>query len=670
MSRRIADTAFVAVACAALLLCGGVHPGIPVLCLVALAVKAFVLDASGARVPAPVLAFLSALLLAAFLWLSLLRQPPLEFLRLLLTFGVPFLLFRSVSRPTQFNHFLIFLVSLMIVVGCAAVATGLTPVLITGLYLFVACQALPVLTARRETRDSGIRIRMVGPRRARGTGVAVWVVHHLALFGLVLGALLYLVVPRLSEDAPEEKGASEARLHAGSGGGRTSASRTTSAQSGFPKEVRIGDIGRIKRRGGLVLRARLLAYGRPYDPERGERSMLLLRARAWERYAPGSRRWVESRGGLRPLGREGILERGDTPVHWSFEVFGYDSRVLFMPQRPRIVRSAVRPLFVDGLGIVTARRRVPEYQVEAAWPPRTRAELAFLEPDRSDPDLLRVPREIRSGLRAHLPSRRVPGLATSAAAIDAFFARGFTYTLDLPATLSAEKDPILAFLERKEGHCELFASAACLFLRLHGVPARLAGGLRCSEQTGPGEYQARFFNAHAWVEIPCRGVGWVAIDFTPPDVSAAEGFSASGGGEEEEPVAEAGGPGAGGGLDWRDPFRYGPEDQQRVVAWMSDHAVQPLVGGIGAALLALFCGYAVLALRRRRRADPLRISAPPGVTRKTLAFYAQWLRACAAQGHVRRHSQTPREFLATLPADLRTQGARVTAEFERKRYGS
>jgi hypothetical protein len=239
----------------------------------------------------------------------------------------------------------------------------------------------------------------------------------------------------------------------------------------------------------------------------------------------------------------------------------------------------------------------------------------------------------------------------------------------LPASLPSDVDPIVAFLERKEGHCELYASAACLFLRLVGIPARVAGGLRCAERVGRGHYQARFSNAHCWVEVPCHEFDFVAIDFTPPDAEAVGG-TGGGPGEAGGPGGEMVGPGQGGGLDWREPFQYGREERDQVLRWLGAQLdTWPVLGTVGLSILAVVFWGAWAGLRRREP-SPLRITAPAGVSRKTLAFYGRWLRQCAARGHVRRHSQTPREFLAALPAELLDEGRRVTAEFEARRYGS
>ncbi|MHC4548126.1 MAG: transglutaminase domain-containing protein [Planctomycetota bacterium] len=665
MTRHHATTALGGTACMGLLLCGATNPLIPLVCMAGIFFQALVLVPGGRRVPAAVVATAHTALILPFFYLALLRDPPLEFLTLLLTFAAPLLLLRSYMPQSDFNDFLIFLVSLLLVVGSAAVAPVWIPLLITGLYVLVVCQALPVLTRRPADLESGVRFRRIGWRAGGWIYVSALATHHLGMAGLILGGVLYLVVPRPNTDlAPASSDRHLADGRSG-GSGRTG---STAARTGFPRDVRIGDIGRIKRKPFLALRLELRARGRLYDPTADEGTMLLLRARAWQTYSPRSRGWRRLRSAKRPLGPSGLLQRGPALLDWRFEVLGYDGLTLFLPQRARKVLSPV-PLFVDGAGVVTAAKGASHYGVEGAWPLRP-SELARLVPDRHDRRLLAVPRALLTDLRRHVPPRQGRGLAAAVAAIRGLFAEGFRYTLDLPAGLPRDRDPLIAFLERKEGHCELYASTACLFLRYMGIPARLAGGLRCSEWLAPGRYQARFSNAHAWVEVPCVDVGFVAIDFTPPDSRAVGGSAEAGGAVGDPSPAGVEGETEAPSFDWRDPFRYGPEDQERVLAWMGK-AVGSLyfLGTVGLALLTLFLWTAV-AMLRRGEPDPLRVSAPPGVARQTLAFYARWLRACAAKGHVRRHCQTPREFLASLPAGLRATGGPITADFEVRRYGA
>ncbi len=71
----------------------------------------------------------------------------------------------------------------------------------------------------------------------------------------------------------------------------------------------------------------------------------------------------------------------------------------------------------------------------------------------------------------------------------------------------------LFLFEKKQGHCEFFASSFALLLRAAGVPCRLVGGYLGGEynQLG-GYYLVSEDKAHVWVEAYIEGSGWVRID--------------------------------------------------------------------------------------------------------------------------------------------------------------
>ncbi|MHC4959887.1 MAG: transglutaminase family protein [Planctomycetota bacterium] len=682
MNKSQALVALGVAACASLALAGIAHPFLAPACLLAMLFKHSVLDRTRFVLPDIVFVLLHAGLFLVFVWYVLFRheEPAFDQLSVLLGFALLWMIVRSFAQPTPYNDFLLVLASLIVMVGSAAVAAGFMPAVITGLYLVIACHALPAIMARAPVDDEGVRVRLVG-KRGRWAIAGPFAVHHLALLGLGLGAGLYLAVPRFereSDAGSEADAANESLLAArrerrGTGGPVEVGQRRT----GFPARLHIGDIGEIKRSPRVAFEAWLSVRGRAYDAGPRERTMLLLRADAWDRYVPGAgvwRRWDAARMKLPGDGSIGSAV-GPAPVHWRVVMHGYDGKKLFLPQHVRQVIAPVAPLYVDLLGRVTADRPVRRYEAEAAMPTVGASAIRRLRPALRG-RLLEVPEEIEQDLRryarqlgAAASSRPRPGqIADAVGALQAHFARaGFTYTLSLPANLPEGQDPVLAFLERREGHCELFAAAACLLLRTMGIPARVAGGVRCAERIGLGHYRARFANAHAWVEIACANKGFVAFDFTPPD-SAAAGAGVAGAGIQPDAAEQAGVAGAG-GIDWRHPFRYGHNEQRALAGKLRD--------GLGTLALWLAGGIFLLAsivgLARTRRAvrrNALRVSAPRGVPRQALAFYAHWLKDCAGKGYRRRRSQTPREFLRGLPPEMRVDGKAVTARFEKMRYGS
>jgi hypothetical protein len=96
--------------------------------------------------------------------------------------------------------------------------------------------------------------------------------------------------------------------------------------------------------------------------------------------------------------------------------------------------------------------------------------------------------------------------------------RRFRYTTQVPA---AGPRPLVDFLLRtRAGHCQQFAGAAALLLRLAGVPVRVVAGFATGNRTAPGRYTVRDLDAHDWIEVYFEGYGWVAFNPTPPGARA------------------------------------------------------------------------------------------------------------------------------------------------------
>ena len=107
--------------------------------------------------------------------------------------------------------------------------------------------------------------------------------------------------------------------------------------------------------------------------------------------------------------------------------------------------------------------------------------------------------------------------AFCADAIRDHLARTVTYSLTPSGTGVA--DPLADFLfDGRRGHCEYFATAFVLLLRLHAVPARVVGGFAVGhwdERASTVVFSGR--HAHAWVEWWDPTRGWLQDDATPPE---------------------------------------------------------------------------------------------------------------------------------------------------------
>ena len=109
------------------------------------------------------------------------------------------------------------------------------------------------------------------------------------------------------------------------------------------------------------------------------------------------------------------------------------------------------------------------------------------------------------------------------ALLRSWFQRDFEYTryLSIPRYRNAQKmnTEIGNFLTKtRKGHCEYFATAACLLLRDAGVPTRYVIGYAVMEKDPKRpEYLLRGTHAHAWCRVwDVEAKRWIDFDPTPP----------------------------------------------------------------------------------------------------------------------------------------------------------
>lgn len=99
--------------------------------------------------------------------------------------------------------------------------------------------------------------------------------------------------------------------------------------------------------------------------------------------------------------------------------------------------------------------------------------------------------------------------------IEQHFQTNFKYELGMPDL--KRLNPVEDFIfGDKRGHCERFASALSLLLRMSGIPSRVAIGYYPAEKNRFANfYKIKAKHAHAWSEAYIQGKGWITLDATP-----------------------------------------------------------------------------------------------------------------------------------------------------------
>ncbi len=168
------------------------------------------------------------------------------------------------------------------------------------------------------------------------------------------------------------------------------------------------------------------------------------------------------------------------------------------------------------------QRAISRYEADSDIATATPADLRSRRTELSRADHRRV--SAPSGVDPRVPrlAAQITNSATNdfdkAAAIENYLRPASATPLSCP---DAVKDPIANFLfERKQGHCEYFASSMAVMLRTLGIPSRVVNGFRSDEFNDlTGNYVVRAKDAHAWVEAYFPGYGWQTFDPTPAGAS-------------------------------------------------------------------------------------------------------------------------------------------------------
>lgn len=299
-------------------------------------------------------------------------------------------------------------------------------------------------------------------------------------------------------------------------------------------------------RGRRLGTAPLMRVQAPPPPGPGVR--YYWRARTYDHYAAGT--WRNTVTDTVPL----------TPTLLARSLPGVEGRwtatftitplvpvmTLFTPAGPVWVSPPAEAVLArnpDGTADLIALQAVPylragsSYRVRASLSDPTVAQLR--EAGEEYPDwvverYLQLPPGITPRTR-ELAHRIAAGRETPydvAEAVTRYLRATIRYTETVPP-LPPGQDPVDWFLfDLREGFCTYYATAEVVLLRAVGVPARLAVGYATGERQGPGIYQVRRRDSHAWPEVYFPGIGWVEFEPTgsQPAIRRPVGSVGEGGG--------------------------------------------------------------------------------------------------------------------------------------------
>lgn len=586
----------------------------------------------------------------------------------LLDFVAGFLTFILITRfifKSELNDYLFgYLLSIAcLLIGAIYVRDIIFGVMFLGFFL-VLCWSLILYNMMVERAGSHSPPEVflhVGERESSWTAL-IGLSSGLVLLSLLFTVAIFLSFPRI-------------------GLGLFKLDPRSAAMTGFSSTVRLGDVGKIKQNEAVVMRVEYYRGNRKIIPPMPVywRGIALdhYNGRIWSSHAKVDWSTRNSPGDgttVFPSRMQSDLVRQEVFME------SFDTDIIFTHGQPYLVDGAFEQIQMDeSYSLRTVGRRNPGPKKftlisdighpEAGYPepmphfnPRVFPRRYVQVPPLS-PEVRRLASQIAEG--AGSPEEK-------ARRVLKHLQTGFSYSLEMET--SPNKSALDHFLfTRKAGHCEYFASAMVVLLRLAGVPSRMVNGFTSGEWNEMGEYFIiRQKHAHSWVEAFLPGSGWVIFDPTPPDPGL---------GPQSRPsrLARA--------LDlmrlnWqRYVIKYSLNDQIEILNFFKrsgremigqarslsdlDGTVQSFKEKPWRVWVSLLAGIGLLVSLRR-----LRLKRRPAVP-AAATLYQDMLRRLRKKGLIKPPHQTHREFLdhlAPLPPEQRTDVKKVTEFYERTRF--
>ena len=421
---------------------------------------------------------------------------------------------RMFSLRRERDHVTLSILAFLMVLASAVLTVDSVFLFSFAVFMMMAVGTFVLMEMRRSGHDANIQARHSSdPQEHRHLAFALARVAPALMFMILLGGVaVFFLMPRMSA------------------GYMGAYSFGTDLSAGFSDHVQLGQIGRIQQSSSVVMHIQIdgdtvggsdlhwrgvtLADfdGHTWSNPR-EQSVL-------QRRSDNSFRVPRTNAALRSYANSSLTR--EHIIHYRVLMEPIGTNVFFLAPWARSVSGDYRMLAADSGGAVynfDNQRAISRYEADSDIATPTPAELRSA--GRDYPPQVAPYLVLRSAVdpRVSRLAAQITSSATSdfdkAAAIENHLRTRFGYTLELPRT--QVKDPIANFLfERKQGHCEYFASSMAVMLRTLGIPSRVVNGFRTDEFNDlTGNYVVRAKDAHAWVEAYFPGYGWQTFDPTP-----------------------------------------------------------------------------------------------------------------------------------------------------------
>ncbi len=406
------------------------------------------------------------------------------------------LVVRLFSARRDRDHYFLAVIAFLMVLAAAVLTVDSTFLLAFCGFMLTAVATFILMEMRRSSASAAFRSATEDTSLSRQMGVSLAKVTPALVLLIALGALvIFFVLPRVSS------------------GYLSAYTPSSEIATGFSDRVQLGRIGEIQQSGALVMHIQIDgdSHG-AFDLKWRGVALSLFDGTTWSN--PYEHRLIpRSPGGQFVLSSAGGQHVGEHLVHYRVLMEPIANNVFFLAPEALSLGGNYRLVSRDDAGAVfdtDLEHPVSTYDAQSdiaqpgpavlrgaalEYPPAVL--LNYLQLPRLDPRVAPLAEQITAGGSNNYDK---------AVALERYLRTHFGYTLQLGR--SAQRDPLAYFLfERKQGHCEYFASAMAVMLRTLRIPSRVVNGFRTGEFNDvTSQYLVRASNAHSWVEAYFPGI--------------------------------------------------------------------------------------------------------------------------------------------------------------------